>query len=1517
MSESKPYKGLRPYKQLDQDNFFGREAECRILLDKFLTSRLTLLFSASGVGKTSVLQAGVLSKLRDKEKSKAQAFYYRDWVLEPLTRIKFYIKEDMEAEGLLAKDIFPQAVLEGSFHAFMIFCTIFTHLPIVLILDQFEEFFQYHRYSSSRQAFLEEISHVIIDQDLPVHIVISMREDFALELNAFKPFLPTLLFDNFYRLEPLSIDSAKKAIVNPVQKFGFKYDPELLDVLLKDLSYQDFDRLIETPCTVTPDHIQPAHLQIVCSALWETEHNNSEKKIRLKTYQKKGESKGIVKSYVNDKLTNFDFPSLSKIIVEICACFKKNINISTLKTIPKDLINLTASVHLILSKKRIASKAFDYLMTRRGVKLAYTDTALAQIIKSNHKIVKEVLEYLREYHILRKQTRQTEDWYELYHDLFSQPLAEWNEAYKTKRRNWISLVSVIGLVIFLALTINQTHYYIRYGLNAEGINMVEAHKASWPHWFGRHEYWAELGYHKSDIASDKLKKEIEILDYNNAHDEIISNLAVEERILAYWENGDIKKALDLAKVEVLDKQNIRLEPILGILANFRLHSVKKFLGEVKSNDLSIQDKLEKIKVFMDSKPILMPVISVNLSFIPSNEIYFSKNCTDVIKSKDDGMNQLKLYCASLNHPEPSVRKTAVQELRQNKWPSEEFLNHTQDTDAEVRKEAVKSLNKDLSDSISKNSFKIKQALISRLKKDKDIMVRIEAARSLGSLGDAQTVMPLIYSLTHDRVPEVRAAVAEALGNIKNIKAVSALEVALKDKDQSVRIATAEALGKLGDNNAAHALLMRLRKLSSDLKEQRDQLEWNKLIDALGRLGDKDSVQPLIEQVINHDNNKYFDVNILTEALEKIPNGLESLQEKLKNDKSLSERKDLWLLLGKKQMTNAVDKVGDYLTKNDMDSQSAADILGFIGNAKALELLREICSISTREACAESNNAMARLSNIAGLRPKLDGLRDKIKPKEQFFTKEKELLIALGDMRIASLLFKKFYMLNGPKLAMAIDIWGALDDKRAVTPLIRLLRINASKPLTSDTGNDLISSNIIHALTQMNIVEALPIYREYLKHPDANVRYEAFLALAHLGKSSDLKYFMDGLDDPIGEVRRAALLALMEHVNINSNNPTAASPTLTKLADASLAEKVESIYLRPKEIFSVKLTAASILLKLRSEGNDNITAWLRGLADSHDASVRQQLAEILGRCACAGTLGNELVKNLFNDSNHSVKLAAIVAIGKLKMEDMLDRLYALLNNDSFIDIHIAVTEALGEMTAIESKAKTIIDNLKTTLNDKNRSIPVRLAALKTIGKQKDKESIRIILDAVVNDPDCLALVGYRIIGAYGKDAYAHLDRLYQKLNDIDVNYKMWRQLRDNNSVKNDKAHAAANFESFWAFSLAQAIARIDPDQKGVELLSHNLADVREGAWTGLAQTRDVALLKRLHEERNNSHDPLFRHAAYRALDELLMYLEHDTEDKELLLQELKNFYKTIEAEKPEGLLERLDWTIKEIEAKRSL
>jgi hypothetical protein len=61
-----PYKGLAPYTETDWEWFFGRESQARIVATNLMSARITVLYAGSGVGKTSILRAGVVPFLRGR-----------------------------------------------------------------------------------------------------------------------------------------------------------------------------------------------------------------------------------------------------------------------------------------------------------------------------------------------------------------------------------------------------------------------------------------------------------------------------------------------------------------------------------------------------------------------------------------------------------------------------------------------------------------------------------------------------------------------------------------------------------------------------------------------------------------------------------------------------------------------------------------------------------------------------------------------------------------------------------------------------------------------------------------------------------------------------------------------------------------------------------------------------------------------------------------------------------------------------------------------------------------------------------------------------------------------------------------------------------------------------------------------------------------------------------------------------------------------------------------------------------
>src|SRR5256885_10592520 len=132
-----PFKGLAAFADSDLDAlfFFGREREREVVVANLLASRVTLLYGESGVGKSSLLAAGVVRELR---------------ALAPTAAIVFVDVWSGQLDGLLDE---LRDAEEG-----------------YLVLDQFEEFFLYHGNDE-----LQDLPELLRDSRL--NVLISLGED--------------------------------------------------------------------------------------------------------------------------------------------------------------------------------------------------------------------------------------------------------------------------------------------------------------------------------------------------------------------------------------------------------------------------------------------------------------------------------------------------------------------------------------------------------------------------------------------------------------------------------------------------------------------------------------------------------------------------------------------------------------------------------------------------------------------------------------------------------------------------------------------------------------------------------------------------------------------------------------------------------------------------------------------------------------------------------------------------------------------------------------------------------------------------------------------------------------------------------------------------------------------------------------------------------------------------------------------------------------------------------------------
>ncbi|MBD2512650.1 WD40 repeat domain-containing protein [Nostoc muscorum FACHB-395] len=248
-----PYKGLIPYSQTDKLFFFGREKEQQIVIQNLRSSRLTVVYGASGVGKSSLMRAGVAYHLRQAALENRETTGKPGWGVivfpplkgelddslswqDPLTGIKKQLEAEITS---LFKPESPNAIKQKFEQAIKAIAKnqekpSFTDIlkawieivrqedesgRLFLILDQFEDYFDFLN-DSAKDTFAGEFSQAVNDSNLNLHLLISIREDALAKLDYFKGRIFSNLLDNRIAIKHLNRQAAKDAIEKPITEYN-------------------------------------------------------------------------------------------------------------------------------------------------------------------------------------------------------------------------------------------------------------------------------------------------------------------------------------------------------------------------------------------------------------------------------------------------------------------------------------------------------------------------------------------------------------------------------------------------------------------------------------------------------------------------------------------------------------------------------------------------------------------------------------------------------------------------------------------------------------------------------------------------------------------------------------------------------------------------------------------------------------------------------------------------------------------------------------------------------------------------------------------------------------------------------------------------------------------------------------------------------------------------------------------------------------------------------------------------
>ena len=423
-----PYRGLAAFadSELDALFFFGREREIEVIAANLIAARLTVLYGPSGVGKTSLLRAGVAHRLRAEG---AAVVVVSNWSGDPIAGLLSAVEGEARR---VAPDV--DSPPPGSVADILAGWSRRLGADLYLILDQFEEYFLYHG-DGAGAGPLTALADAIRDPSTRVHAVLSVREDALAQLDAFKSQLPGL-FGNSLRLDRLDRRAATRAVRGPLERYNelaldnqvVEIEDELVDEVLDSVEAGRI-RLNDAGLGGSEEgaadrgRIEAPYLQLVLERLWEVDTERGSKRLRVQTLRDLGGASRIVEDHLE-----------------------------------------RAMATLSPGEKDAAAAMYNHLVTPSGTKIAHRSGDLARYAAVDEREAQRVLERLAGERIVRagENGGSTGRQYEIFHDVLADAVLAWRSRHEADRRLederqqvarrhrqalWLALASGVALTI--------------------------------------------------------------------------------------------------------------------------------------------------------------------------------------------------------------------------------------------------------------------------------------------------------------------------------------------------------------------------------------------------------------------------------------------------------------------------------------------------------------------------------------------------------------------------------------------------------------------------------------------------------------------------------------------------------------------------------------------------------------------------------------------------------------------------------------------------------------------------------------------------------------------------------------------------------------------------------------------------------------------------------------------------------------------------------------------------------------
>ncbi len=236
-----PYKALRAFEEADAEDFFGRDDEIERLYQRIRAEgdaaangeRFLAVVGASGSGKSSVVKAGLIPKMR----AHSPHWFIGTMIpgtdpMESLLGVLLGLAQD--AQQPIAETLAAPA---GGLNAALPLVFTDAQSELVLFIDQFEELFTLVMSEALRQAFLDLIYKAVMAPDSRVRVILTLRADFYDQPLRYTVFGKLVQARTEFIL-PMNTEALKAAITEPAARVNLSLEDGLAAEMLADVANQ-------------------------------------------------------------------------------------------------------------------------------------------------------------------------------------------------------------------------------------------------------------------------------------------------------------------------------------------------------------------------------------------------------------------------------------------------------------------------------------------------------------------------------------------------------------------------------------------------------------------------------------------------------------------------------------------------------------------------------------------------------------------------------------------------------------------------------------------------------------------------------------------------------------------------------------------------------------------------------------------------------------------------------------------------------------------------------------------------------------------------------------------------------------------------------------------------------------------------------------------------------------------------------------------------------------------------------